>query len=65
MSSSTTVLSFWDFFYIWLIVAIASGGSTYLPKSGAHADDLKEMKEQLTALTEQVRQLNRDNGPTP
>jgi len=64
MSSSTTVLSFWDFFCIWLIVAIASGGSTYLPKSDVHADDLQEIKEQLTALTKEVRHFNRDNGPT-
>jgi hypothetical protein len=64
MSTSATVLSFVDFFWIWLIVAIASGGSTYLQKSDAHTDDLEEIKEQLAALTEEVRRLIGDNKPT-
>ena len=48
---SDTVLSFMDFFWIWFVVAIASGGSTYLPKADARADDFEEMKQQLAALT--------------
>jgi hypothetical protein len=61
---SDTMLSFMDFFWIWFVVAIASGGSTYLPKADARADDFEEMKQQLAALTEEVRRLNRDNGLT-
>jgi hypothetical protein len=59
---SNTVLSFLDFFWIWFVVAIASGGTTYLPKLDSRADDFEEMKQQLAALTEEVRRLNRDTG---
>ena len=57
---SNTVLSFMDFFWIWFVVVIASGGTTYLPKSDSREDDFEEMKQQLAALTEEVRRLNRD-----
>ena len=59
---SNTVLSFLDFFWIWFVVAIASGGTTYLPKPDSRADDFEEIKQQLAALTEEVRRLNRDTG---
>lgn len=59
---SNTVLSFLDFFWIWLVVTIASGGTTYLPKPDSRADDFEEMKQQLAILTEKVRRLNRDPG---
>lgn len=61
---STTVLTFLDFFWIWLVVTIANGSSTYLQKADSNADDLKEMKQQLAILTEEVRHLSRGNGRT-
>jgi hypothetical protein len=61
---SNTVLSFLDFFWIWFVVAIASGGTTYLQKPDSRADDFEEMKQQLAALTEEMRRRTRDNGPT-
>jgi hypothetical protein len=61
---SNTVLSFVDFFWIWFVVTIASGGTTYLPKPDPHANDLENLKQQLAALTEEVRRLNRNNSST-
>ena len=59
---SNTVLSFMDFFWIWFVVTIASGGTTYLSKPAPHASDLENLKQQLAALTEEVRRLNRGNS---
>jgi hypothetical protein len=61
---SNTVLSFMDFFWIWFVVAIASGGATYLSKPDPHANDLESLKQRLAALTEEVRRLNRGNSST-
>jgi hypothetical protein len=61
---SNTVLSFMDFFWIWFVVTIASGGTTYLAKPDPHANDLESLKQQLAGLTEEVRRLNRGNSST-
>jgi hypothetical protein len=53
-----------DFFWIWFVVAIASGGATYLSKPDPHANDLESLKQRLAALTEEVRRLNRGNSST-
>jgi hypothetical protein len=58
---SSTILTFTDFFWIWFIVAIASGGMTYLRKSESPSQqELHAVKEQLAALTEEIRALHRD-----
>ena len=62
---SNTVLSFMDFFWIWFLVAIASGGTTYLQKdSSLNKDKLESLMQQLAALTEEIRNLKRDIGRT-
>ena len=45
-----TVLGFWDFFWIWFIVIIAGGGSTYL--SSRDTAKLDAIEKRLAALTE-------------
>jgi hypothetical protein len=50
---SNTVLGFWDFFWIWLIVIIAGGGSTYL--SSRDTAKLDALEKRMAALTEALR----------
>ena len=60
---SSTILTFTDFFWIWFIVAVASGGTTYLQKSESPGqEELDAVKVQLAALTEEIRALRRDAG---
>jgi uncharacterized membrane protein (DUF106 family) len=62
---SNTVLSFMDFFWIWFVVAIASGGTTYLQKDGTFDKNaLESFKQQLAILTEEIQNLKRDIGRT-
>jgi hypothetical protein len=61
---SSTVLSFMDFFWIWFVVAIASGGTAYLQKNGSLDKELHSFKQQLATLTEEIRNLKRDIGRT-
>jgi hypothetical protein len=51
---SNTVLGFWDFFWIWFIVIIAGGGSTYL--SSRDTAKLDALEKRIAALTELLRQ---------
>jgi hypothetical protein len=61
---SNTVLGFMDFFWIWFVVTIACGGTTYLSKPDPRANELENLKQQLAALTEEVRRFNRGNSST-
>jgi hypothetical protein len=62
---SNTVLSLMDFFWIWFVVVLASGGTTYLQKEGTpDKNALESLKQQLATLTEEVRNLKRDIGST-
>lgn len=58
---SNTVLGFWDFFWIWFIVIVAGGGSTYL--SSRDTAKLDALEKKITALTEALRA--RDAAPVP
>jgi len=50
-----------DFFWIWFVVVIASGGTTYLQKDGTLGKEhLDSFKKQLATLTEEIRNLKRD-----
>ena len=50
---SNTVLGFWDFFWIWFIVIVAGGGSTYL--SSRDTAKLDALEKKIAALTEALR----------
>jgi hypothetical protein len=50
---SNTVLGFWDFFWIWFVVLIAGGGSTYL--SSRDTAKLDALQKQIGTLTELLR----------
>ena len=52
---SHTVLSFADFLWIGIIVAIFGGGTSYFEKS-----KLDRLEAQIKKLTEEVRKLRRD-----
>jgi hypothetical protein len=58
---SSTVLTFVDFFWIWFIVAMMNGGTSYL-RSPADKDDLMALKEELAALTAEIRGLKGEAG---
>ena len=60
-SMSNTVLGYWDFFWIWFVVIIASGGSTYL--SSRDTAKLDALETRIVALTEALRA--RDATPAP
>ena len=51
---SNTILSFWDFFWIWWIMVVAGGGTTYLQKN---TESIDALKKQVADLTEAVRNL--------
>src|SRR5262245_7107930 len=55
---SDTVLGFWDFFWIWWIMAILGGGTSYL--SSRDNNRLAALDERIAALTEELRNLRRD-----
>lgn len=50
---SNTVLGFWDFFWIWFIVIIAGGGTSYL--SSRDTAKLDALEKQIKTLTDVLR----------
>jgi hypothetical protein len=60
---SNTVLGFWDFFWIWFIVIIAGGGSTYL--SSRDTAKLDALEKKIAALTEALRENDAPEAAAP
>jgi hypothetical protein len=56
---TNTVLSFWDFFWIWFIVVVMNGGASYLASAKEAIDALEK---QVAALTEEIRRLQGEVG---
>ncbi|NVO12530.1 MAG: hypothetical protein HXX10_00680 [Rhodoplanes sp.] len=59
---SDTVLGFWDFFWIWWIVAVLGGGTSYL--SSRDKPQLEKLEQQIAALTEEIRS-SKGGGAAP
>jgi hypothetical protein len=60
---SNTVLSSWDFFWIWFIVLIGGGGSAYL--SSRDTAKLDALEQRIVALTEALRAKDAAPAPAP
>lgn len=60
---SNTVLGFWDFFWIWFIVIIAGGGTSYL--SSRDTAKLDALEKRIAVLTEALRVKEAAAGPAP
>jgi hypothetical protein len=60
---TNTVLGFWDLLWIWMIVIIAGGGSTYL--SARDTAKLDALEKKIAALTEALREKDAAPGPVP
>ena len=51
---SNTVLGFWDFFWIWFIVVMMNGGTSYWTSAKETIDALEK---RIATLTEEIRRL--------
>ncbi|MGH6814574.1 MAG: bZIP transcription factor [Hyphomicrobiaceae bacterium] len=61
---SNTVLGFWDFFWIWWVMAIAGGGTTFLKNGSQNKQAFEALEKRIAALQEEIRALKRDGGRT-
>jgi len=58
-----TVLGFMDFFWIWWIIVVATGGSRLVGGDTSDVrDQLSALEKQITALTEEIRSLKGGTG---
>jgi hypothetical protein len=58
---SNTVLGFWDFFWIWFIVVVMNGGTSYL---GSAKESIEALQKEVATLTEEIRRLRGESsGP--
>jgi len=63
---SNTVLGFWDFFWIWFVVAVMGGGTSYLSsRDTAKIDELQKQVATLTALLRAPDNVTPSAAPTP
>lgn len=51
---SNTILGFSDFFWIWFIVVVMNGGTSYLTSA---KEAIEALQKEAATLTEEVRRL--------